>query len=1084
MGSSKSQTIGYKYFMGVHCGISLPVDAVLEFKAGGRVAWQGEVNASSTIEVNAPDLFGGDEREGGLVGTLDLMFGEPTQGTNAYLEAQQGLPQPAYRGFLSAVYRGQIAALNPYIKPWSWRVRSIKAGWNGGACWYEAKAAVNVVAGYSLASNASDWEYQVIDHHASPGYSNLEIPTSGWSVGQAPFAGGTLIGSGNTDWPIRTILWARRSVEVPAPTSRLKVVAENGCVVFVNGISAAEVNRVNESIANNHVNEHLFDVAVGSAFEIAVKAFDEVEDPAGGGTFLSVEMYTDDYQAMNPAHIVYQCLTDPDWGMGYPAATIDDTDFRAAADALFAEGFGLCLKWSNQTEIGEFCQIVADHAGFNIAQDRKTGLFRLVLLRDDYDIETLPTFDKSQVKVIKAQRPSLEGTINEVIVKFRDTVTQKEATTAPLQNLANIQAQGRVISQTLRFDGIPTHDLAVRVGMRELRARSTPLWRMSLEFQRGAASALVPGEPFVVDLLDTELAVKLVMRAGEMDYGSPTAGTIAADCVEDVFGLPASTYLVEQSSGWQPPNTTPQPATATAFEVPYRELVQSLSAADLAALPADAGYVAAAAVRPSGAPLNFALRTRIGTNEFEQVGIGDFAPSCLLTAECPIEHGPTILSVDAGVDLGDLVVGTAAWLGDGASAEMVRIDAIDAGAGTITVGRACGDTVPKAWPVGTRLWGYDNDLAADNTQYIDGESVDAKVLPRTSAGELAESSAPAMPVLLDARQARPYPPAGLLINSTEYPTTASGVIDASWVHRDRILQADQLLDTAEAGVGPESGTTYTFRVYLDGVQDYEGTGITGTFASHAPAVSGEAEVQLEAWRDGLRSWQVHSHTFEYTAGSNDPYWANVTALLHFDGSNGSTTITDVKGNTWTAAGSAALSTTSPIAGTASLYIPNTSGYVENAMAGGAWEGIGTGDYTIEWYQKIASSGATDVLFDCRPGGTNGAYPQVYKNSGNKLVFFLNSAERIVGSTNITSAVAQHVAVSRVSGVTYLFLDGVLEGSYADTNSYPDSSFRIARSQIGGSAAYPDGYFDEWRITVGVGRYSSAFVPPSIPFPNS
>jgi hypothetical protein len=113
MGSSKSQTIGYKYYMGVHCGISLPVDAVLEFKAGGRVAWQGEVTASSTIQVNAPDLFGGDEREGGLVGTLDLMFGEPTQGTNAYLEAQQGTPQPAYRGFLSAVYRGQVAALNP-----------------------------------------------------------------------------------------------------------------------------------------------------------------------------------------------------------------------------------------------------------------------------------------------------------------------------------------------------------------------------------------------------------------------------------------------------------------------------------------------------------------------------------------------------------------------------------------------------------------------------------------------------------------------------------------------------------------------------------------------------------------------------------------------------------------------------------------------------------------------------------------------------------------------------------------------------------------------------------------------------------
>jgi hypothetical protein len=88
MGSSSSQTIGYKYYMGLHFGITIAADAVLELVAGGRTAWQGEVTSSGQITIDAPELFGGDEREGGLAGTLDLMFGGPTQGVNAYLEGQ------------------------------------------------------------------------------------------------------------------------------------------------------------------------------------------------------------------------------------------------------------------------------------------------------------------------------------------------------------------------------------------------------------------------------------------------------------------------------------------------------------------------------------------------------------------------------------------------------------------------------------------------------------------------------------------------------------------------------------------------------------------------------------------------------------------------------------------------------------------------------------------------------------------------------------------------------------------------------------------------------------------------------------
>ena len=57
---------------------------------------------------------------------------------------------------------------------------------------------------------------------------------------------------------------------------------------------------------------------------------------------------------MNPAHIIYECLTDRTWGRGYSSAEIDDASFRAAADTLYAENFGLSILWDQQQDIEAF----------------------------------------------------------------------------------------------------------------------------------------------------------------------------------------------------------------------------------------------------------------------------------------------------------------------------------------------------------------------------------------------------------------------------------------------------------------------------------------------------------------------------------------------------------------------------------------------------------------------------------------------------------------------------------------------------------------------------------------------------------
>lgn len=80
-GRSKSVTTGYRYRMGVQLALTHgPIDAVHRFIYGEREAWSGNVTDNAQIFVNAPELLGGDKREGGVSGYVDLMFGGNNRG--------------------------------------------------------------------------------------------------------------------------------------------------------------------------------------------------------------------------------------------------------------------------------------------------------------------------------------------------------------------------------------------------------------------------------------------------------------------------------------------------------------------------------------------------------------------------------------------------------------------------------------------------------------------------------------------------------------------------------------------------------------------------------------------------------------------------------------------------------------------------------------------------------------------------------------------------------------------------------------------------------------------------------------------
>ncbi|MDX9861604.1 MAG: phage tail protein [Rhodospirillales bacterium] len=140
-GSSKAQTVGYRYYVGMHMILCHgPVDAITKVLVGDRVAWSGEATGGQ-ITIDALELFGGESREGGVSGLVDIEMGGPAQTQNSYLAAKLG-DVPAFRGVVGVVLRQVYTGMNPYIKAWSFRARRIANLTSGDPQWEPTLAAI------------------------------------------------------------------------------------------------------------------------------------------------------------------------------------------------------------------------------------------------------------------------------------------------------------------------------------------------------------------------------------------------------------------------------------------------------------------------------------------------------------------------------------------------------------------------------------------------------------------------------------------------------------------------------------------------------------------------------------------------------------------------------------------------------------------------------------------------------------------------------------------------------------------------------------------------------------------------------
>ena len=141
-GGSSKQTVGYKYYLGMHMILCHgPIDNISKIYVDDKLAWSGS-STGSNITINSKSLFGGESREGGVSGSVDIEMGGSDQTPNDYLQSKLGVSIPAYKGVVGVVLRQCYLGMNPYLKLWKFRGTRINKLTNGYAQWYSSYAAI------------------------------------------------------------------------------------------------------------------------------------------------------------------------------------------------------------------------------------------------------------------------------------------------------------------------------------------------------------------------------------------------------------------------------------------------------------------------------------------------------------------------------------------------------------------------------------------------------------------------------------------------------------------------------------------------------------------------------------------------------------------------------------------------------------------------------------------------------------------------------------------------------------------------------------------------------------------------------
>lgn len=918
MGKSSPKQRVVEYYMSLHYGICHGVvERFVSLSANEKVIVT-DPDASGILDIDENNLFGGVKKEGGLSGRVAFQSGSGSQLLDSYcaakltaLDGSAGTPTtvPAYRGIATAFFTerpGSAAgfywsANQPYVPPLWFRVTRLHRDWQPALAAIPGESerqgiAVCFALDLSLSMGGGLGQVWLVARDAIIGAvadlrdsaypDTIDIRIVGWNSSYTEMVRRNCTPADYEDlldFVVSLTELAEGADFTQAVAGLPEFFADSGdkkrYFFFVSDgvttdpdsvIAAAEVLDGIDSLKsysyNSVVPATIYSEAMDNTSSDGVPVIPVTGDRTMASRVLST--ITDQLDA-NPAHIIWEAMTNRVWGRGLPTFMMNEASFIAAAQTLFNERFGLSMIWVRQTELEAFVAEVLDHIQATLYVDPRTGRWNLKLIRDDYNPDDCLVLDTSNSLVESFKRRSPAETTGEIIVSWKNPQTEEDETVSA-QSLGTIVINnGEIVSDSRNYYGVRRADLAAQLAARDLAAASAPLATAEVHASR-AAWTLVPGD--VIKLRQPEYAdYDVLMRVTAINYGKPGASVVRLSLTEDVFSYakpraqkPPRTASTNTATG----QTPAAPASSETISLNYY-----FSNSTITEVPTDLqsglGFIATT-TQTDASLFEVAVETvdNVGATVFSSLGGFSFAGRATLAAT--LEDVPT----SAGVVLSTLVgsspqVGSFVFLGGPglpeSEHEIAVIVAQSSVDGSFTLRRGALDTVPQYWPLGTlaRIINTGDAVSSEDFAVI-GDPVDYRFQTQTSRGLLSIGSAPVVTYAATDRYHAPARPANVKVQGDlQGPVDMigfSGSVTVTWNNRNRLTEDTTVLQWTDGEVTPEVGQTTTIRLVddLTGAAITEFTGLTGTSYSFAATARGSSDfvrVLVFAVRDGIESIQ-------------------------------------------------------------------------------------------------------------------------------------------------------------------------------------------------------------------------------------
>lgn len=277
---------------------------------------------------------------------------------------------------------------------------------------------------------------------------------------------------------------------------------------------------------------------------------------------------------LNPAEAIYEILRNEYWGCSYQEERVDVDGLVDLGIICEQEELGVSCLINRVAQANEYITKILDHINGVKYDNPTTGKLSFRLIRNDYDVNKLKSFDVSNCESCEFSRLDWSETTSAISLNFTDASNKYDTGQFLQTDVSNRLITGSYTEKQVDGTYFTTISNARWLSQASLLSEGYPLAAVNLVTNRDAYTVTI-GEPIKISWEPYGIT-QMVFRVTDIDYATLKDGKISITAMEDVFGFDKLDYDFSDTPSWTDPDKEPFDIARYLFmEDPY-ELSLSL----------------------------------------------------------------------------------------------------------------------------------------------------------------------------------------------------------------------------------------------------------------------------------------------------------------------------------------------------------------------------------------------------------------------------------------------------------------------------------------------------------------------------